>query len=83
MQRCKLESQETNEIIIYILVHMKMLNPHPALHATSKSLEILLPVHAAVDLLFHINETEQASLTRIWNDKMENGIAIVNVCNCS
>ena len=42
---------------------MKMLNPHPALHATSKSLEILLPAHAAVDLLFHINETEQASLT--------------------
>ena len=40
---------------------MKMLNPHPALHATSKSLEILLP--AAVDLLFHSNETEQALLT--------------------
>ena len=42
---------------------MKMLNPHPALRATSKSLEILLPVHAAGELLFHINETEQASLT--------------------
>ena len=32
------------------------MNPHPALQATSKSLEILLP--AAVDLLFHNNETE-------------------------
>ena len=41
------------------------------------SLEILLP--AAVDLLFHSNETEQASLTTgleymEWNDGMENGM---------
>ena len=42
---------------------MKMLNLHLALHTTSKSLEILLPAHAAVDLLFHSIETEQASLT--------------------
>ena len=39
-----------------IFVHTKILNPHPALQATTKSLEILLP--AAVDLLFHSNETE-------------------------
>ena len=73
MQRCGVTENQRN-----ILVHTKLLNPHPALQATSKSLEILLPAHAAVDLLFHINETEQASLTTrleyAWNDKMENGM---------
>ena len=54
----ELESQETNKI--YLFIRIKVLNPHPALQATSKSLEILLP--AAVDLLFHRNETG-ASLT--------------------
>jgi len=38
-------------------IHTIILNHHPALQAASKSLEILLPVHAAVDLLFFSNET--------------------------
>ena len=55
---------------------MKILNPHPALQATSKSLEILLP--AAVDLLFHsINETEgrlePMDKNMEWDNGMENG----------
>ena len=62
----KLESQETKGI--YLLVHTKVLNPHPALQATSNSLEILLP--AAVDLLFHRNETG-VSLTTGLEDGME------------
>ena len=51
MQRC--EEVGVTENQRNMLVHMKILNPHPALQATSKSLEILLP--AAVDLLFHSN----------------------------
>ena len=52
---------------------MKILNPHQALQATSKSLEIVFPAHAAVDLLFHSNETEGRPnhWTRTWNGTTE------------
>ena len=54
MQKCEQVTVTGNQQ--NILIRMKILNPHPALQATSKPLEILLP--ATVDLLFHSDDTE-------------------------
>jgi len=57
VQRCEYVGITGNQQ--NILVRTKILNPHPTLQATSRPLEIMLPV--AVDL-FHSNGTG-ASLT--------------------
>ena len=84
MQSCEWVGVTGNQRNIYLFIRIKVLNPHPALQATSKSLEILLP--AAVDLLFHRNETGASLTTGLeYGMERQNGKwnGLVNVRSCS